>query len=156
FGPEATPANQLRDTARSSGYSAKLGFTGADSDKLFNTKLKAIQTVKDKFSQALVDRAEAAGRGAWASLIAALVIGLIAVGGTLGLALWTTLTILRSTVKVVDGLNAAAQQTLSAAQQVSSYGQALAQGATEQASTVESATDALKRISGMSQQNSER
>ncbi|HEX7927616.1 MAG TPA: methyl-accepting chemotaxis protein, partial [bacterium] len=156
FGAEAAPGNQLRDAARHSGYSAKLNFTGAESDKLFGAKLKAIQTVKDKFSQDLVHRAEVTGRGAWASLVAALVIGLIAVGGTLALALWTTLTILRSTVKVVDGLNAAAQQTLSAAQQVSSYGQALAQGATEQASTVESATDALKRISGMSQQNSER
>jgi methyl-accepting chemotaxis protein len=66
-----------------------------------------------------------------------------------------TVELLRATDRVVDDLDAASRQTLSASQQVSASSQSLAAGSAHQASSIEQATGMLERIAAATKQNAE-
>ena len=76
---------------------------------------------------------------------------------TIGLGVVLTWLITRSISRPInrigDGLGASSEQTSAAAAQVSSSGQTLAQGASEQAAAVEETTSSIEQMSSMIQQN---
>jgi Methyl-accepting chemotaxis protein (MCP) signalling domain/Four helix bundle sensory module for signal transduction len=90
----------------------------------------------------------------WADLLTAILIATaIACALAIGFMLATRLT--RSIGRIINDLEAASGQTLSASEQVSASSQALAEGATEQAASVEETSSSLEEIAGMTRQNAE-
>src|SRR5262249_24687687 len=117
--------------------------------------LKAIATLiefQKNESEKWSSKAQAtANRASWISGVLMLVGALFAM--TLGWVLASNLT--SGIARIIDDLNAAATQTLSASGQVSSSSQSLAQGATEQAAGVQETSASLEEIAGMTRQNAE-
>ena len=85
------------------------------------------------------------------------VTGLLIAGAAFGIGLgwWLTRSITKPIRQVVDHLSAGAEQTVSAAGQVSSSSQSLAEGASEQAASLEETSSSLEEMSSMTQRNAE-
>ena len=79
--------------------------------------------------------------------------GVFTIGLGVALTWLITRSISRPINRIGDGLGASAEQTSAAAAQVSSSGQSLAQGASEQAAAVEETTSSIEQMSSMIQQN---
>jgi methyl-accepting chemotaxis protein len=96
----------------------------------------------------------AAGSLATASLV--MIVGL-GIGVVVGIVLAIVITrgITRSITRISSTLAAGSEQTSSAAGQVSSSSQTLAQGASEQAAALEETTSALQQMSSMTKKNAE-
>ena len=85
-----------------------------------------------------------------------MIVGLgVAVVVAAGLAFAITRSTNRALTKVAGSLAAGAEQTTSAASQVSASSQSLAQGASEQAAALEETTSALTEMTSMTQKNAE-
>ncbi len=86
----------------------------------------------------------------------AMLVGAV-VGTALGavLAFFITRSITRALQRIITGLAAGAQQTASAAGQVSSSSQSLAEGASEQAAAIEETTSSVEEMSSMIKQNAD-
>ncbi|HNT36554.1 MAG TPA: methyl-accepting chemotaxis protein, partial [bacterium] len=85
-----------------------------------------------------------------------MIIGL-SVGTVVGilLAFFITRSITGPLRRVIDGLNAGAEQTASAAGQVSQSSQQMAEGASEQASSLEETSSSLEELTSMTKQNAD-
>ncbi|MDD2708450.1 MAG: methyl-accepting chemotaxis protein [Verrucomicrobiae bacterium] len=73
----------------------------------------------------------------------------------IGLAIFLTITISRTLMKVADVLLAGSDQTTAASQEVSTASQAVAAGASEQASSLEETSASLEEMSSMTKRNAE-
>jgi methyl-accepting chemotaxis protein len=82
------------------------------------------------------------------SLSSALLLGI-------AFAFFITRSITKPVIRIADTLAAGSEQSASAANQVSSSSQALAQGASEQAAALEETTSALEEMSSMTKKNAE-
>jgi methyl-accepting chemotaxis protein len=81
-----------------------------------------------------------------------LVIGVVI---SVGIGYWMVTSMTRSVERIINDLDTAATQTMSASGQVSASSQALAQGASEQAANVEETSSTLEEISSMTKRNAE-
>ena len=86
-------------------------------------------------------------------LLGSICTGVFTIGLGVVLAWFITRSISGPINRISDGLGASSEQTSAAAAQVSSSGQTLAQGASEQAAAVEETTSSIEQMSSMIQQN---
>jgi methyl-accepting chemotaxis protein len=147
-------ADKFEDQMIANGVGTKsLGLT---SDAWFDLETKKIEAYKDIADGMAKDLAQLTGDLAGRSqtaLYAALLVALLVGGIATVLGTVVTLTLVRTTTRIIDELGASANQTLNAAQQVSGSSQSLAQGASEQAASLEETSATLEEISSMTTQN---
>ncbi|MFI5400001.1 MAG: methyl-accepting chemotaxis protein [SAR324 cluster bacterium] len=115
---------------------------------------KIVATLSDRY-----DRNEAELKSAFARQRVQtdflVVAGLIAVLAIAAMVVLFTRSLVRSLGQIIGDIDASSTQTQSASAQVSSSSQALAQGASEQAASMEETSSTLEEISGMTRQNAD-
>jgi methyl-accepting chemotaxis protein len=153
--PAFKEAERIRGIALAGLGAEKLGIDPKEWFQRQNEKIKAYQSLKDKYLkdlQATVAHDELMAR---MDLLFTGAIALLVALATLTLGLWVGRQISRSTREIAEDLETAATQTLNASQQVSHASQALAQGASQQAAGIEETSATLDELSGMAAQHLE-
>jgi len=106
--------------------------------------------------QALLKTSETEVAGSVRSAISTMVIGIVfVVLATATLAVWFSARITRALALIAAELRQGAEQTISAAGQVSSASQTLAEGASEQAASLEETSSSLEEMASMSKNNAD-
>ena len=133
--------------------------TMQDLDKQLQAAARSVMSDAERTSEAGIAQAEDIAKGA-SSLLATssnVMIGGLIVAVIVGVivAVFITLSTTRPISRIIASLNAGADQTTSAAGQVSAASQSLAQGASEQAASLEETTASMEEMSSMTSQNSD-
>jgi methyl-accepting chemotaxis protein len=151
--PAVADADRMREAAVRGLHTENLGSSETESDRVQNLKIQALLALKNKLVEKTIAHEHSVAAEAERNVAFAAAIAIAAVGGTLVIAVLVTGGIVRSTKRIIDELDTAARQTLSASHQVSSSSQVMARGSAEQAANIQETSATLEEISGMTKQN---
>jgi methyl-accepting chemotaxis protein len=147
--PAFKEAERLRGIALAGLNAESLGVDPKEWFQRQNEKIKAYQTLKDRYLSDLLATVSHAANVARLDLAVSALVTLTITLATLLLGIWVSRQILVATRSIAQDLEAAAKQTLSASQQVATASQSLAQGASSQAAGIEETSATLDELSGM-------
>jgi methyl-accepting chemotaxis protein len=127
----------------------------ASAGKIGNEFIQAVDALGKRNSQATETGAKAIEQSASSAKMAVMVFNLVAIALGTGIALLIIRGISGILRRLVRELDAGAEQTTSAAGNVSAASQSLAEGASEQAASIQETSASLEELSSMTQRNSD-